>query len=908
MDVYAIDFETYYAPGYSLTKSTTEEYVNDGQFEVIGLAIKKNDEPTEWFSGDDAEVASFLSGFDFSGAAILCHNTMFDGAILQWRYGINPKRWLDTMSMARFMHGVHDSVSLAAMAQRYGVGEKGDEVVNAMGKRRGDFNKLELAKYAEYCVNDVDLTYAIYSAMIANGFPTKELRIIDLTLRMYIQPTLNIDCGVLTARKQEVVEEKDRLLSSLMQEFGVESTEEVRAVLASNKKFAGLLESRGVNVPMKVSATTGKDTYALAKKDPGFIDLAESEDDFVSTICSVRLDTKSTIEESRIDRFLGVAERNDFKLPVPLNYCGAHTGRWGGKDSINLQNLPSRNPKKKALKNSITAPPGHVIIDCDSSQIEARILAWLAGQEDVIEAFANKQDVYRLMGAAIYNKAPEDITGPERSLSKTVVLGCLAEGTLVLCESGWKPIETVTLEDKVWDGQNWVEHQGLLKKGFKETLNLCGVWLTPDHKVLCGNEWKDAQSVHLDGNTLYQTLATGAESWSSLAMSRGKTEGFEQSSYSAIAVDPNIPSTSTTSRISKVQGATLALYRSLMKLTEKAIGFMPTVWPTMHTGNAFSTAFRQPFHVATTPRTAHTALTVDGGYTFAKLGKMIGESFCGMSKPSMGGIGLSMRWTGLTTTRGTSPGISDLSPVPITSETVEKFLTYNQRFKDLRRNLPTYDLAFSGPKNRFTILSDAGPIVVHNCGYGTGWKKLQFELNASGVKLPEDECKQTINVYRRKNNRIVELWYEVDSAIKRMVAGREYNFGTRDCFVYDTDGFYLPNGYKIRYPGLHFQRKGEEIQYFYKGRKGLTPIWYGTVVENAVQGLARCVISDQMLLISKRYRPVLTVHDAIAVVVPEEEKDEAVAFVEETMRHVPRWAEGCPISCESGVGYSYGEC
>lgn len=617
MDIYTLDTETYYAPGYSLTKLTTEEYVNDGQFEVIGLAIKKNDEPTEWFSGDDAEVASFLSGFDFSGAAILCHNTMFDGAILQWRYGINPKRWLDTMSMARFMHGVHDSVSLAAMAQRYGVGEKGDEVVNAMGKRRGDFNKLELAKYAEYCVNDVDLTYAIYSAMIANGFPTKELRIIDLTLRMYIQPTLNIDCGVLTARKQEVVEEKDRLLSSLMQEFGVESTEEVRAVLASNKKFAELLESRGVNVPMKVSATTGKDTYALAKKDPGFIDLAESEDDFVSTICSVRLDTKSTIEESRIDRFLGVAERNDFKLPVPLNYCGAHTGRWGGKDSINLQNLPSRNPKKKALKNSITAPPGHVIIDCDSSQIEARILAWLAGQEDVVEAFANKQDVYRLMGAAIYNKKPEDITGPERFLSKTVVLGC---------------------------------------------------------------------------------------------------------------------------------------------------------------------------------------------------------------------------------------------------------------------------------------------------GYGTGWKKLQFELNASGVKLPEDECKQTINVYRRKNNRIVELWYEVDSAIKRMVAGKEYNFGTRDCFVYDTDGFYLPNGYKIRYPGLHFQRKGEEIQYFYKGRKGLTPIWYGTVVENAVQGLARCVISDQMLLISKRYRPVLTVHDAIAVVVPEEEKDEAVAFVEETMRHVPRWAEGCPISCESGVGYSYGEC
>lgn len=615
MDLYTIDLETFYSAGYSLSRITTEEYVNDPQFEVIGLAIKKNDEPTEWYSGDD--VAGFLSKFDLASGGILCHNTMFDGAILQWRYGINPKRWLDTMSMARYMHGVHDSVSLASMAQRYRVGEKGDEVVHALNKRRVDFSKAELARYGEYCVNDVDLTYKIFCSMVDAGFPQKELRVIDLTLRMYIQPTLWIDCGVLTGRKHEVIEEKDKLLTSLMSELGVETTEEVRAVLASNKKFAELLERRGITVPMKTSPTTGKETYALAKKDPGFIELYEGDDDFISLACSVRLDTKSTIEESRIDRFLGIADRNDFKLPIPLNYCGAHTGRWSGKDSINLQNLPSRNPKKKALKNSITAPPGHLIIDCDSSQIEARILAWLADQSDVVEAFANKQDVYRLMGSAIYNKAPEDITKEERFLSKTVVLGC---------------------------------------------------------------------------------------------------------------------------------------------------------------------------------------------------------------------------------------------------------------------------------------------------GYGTGWKKLQFELNASGVKLPDNECKQIIHIYRRKNSQITEVWADAEMAIKRLIAGKPYKIGTKDCFVYDTDGVYLPNGYKIRYPGLHFQRKGEEVEYFYKGRKGLTPIWYGTIVENLVQGLARCVISDQMLLISKRYRPVLTVHDAIAVVVPEEEKDEAVAFVEETMRFVPKWAEGCPISCESGVGFSYGDC
>ena len=906
MDLYAIDLETFYDAGYSLSKMTTEEYVNDQRFEVIGLAIKKNGGPTEWYSGDD--VAGFLSKFDLANGAILCHNTMFDGAILQWRYGVNPKKWIDTMSMARYMHGVHESASLASMAQRYGVGEKGDEVVHAMGKRRVDFSKVELAKYGEYCINDVDLTYDIFSAMLAAGFPLKELRVIDLTLRMYIQPTLHIDCGVLIARKQEVVEEKNRLLSSLMGEFQVESTEEVRAVLASNKKFAELLESRGVNVPMKVSPTTGKETYALAKKDPGFIELTESEDDFIPLVCSVRLDTKSTIEEGRIDRFLGVASRNDFKLPVPLNYCGAHTGRWSGKDSINLQNLPSRNPKKKALKNSITAPPGHVIIDCDSSQIEARILAWLAGQEDVIEAFANKQDVYRLMGSAIYDKAPEDITPEERFLSKTVVLGCLAEGTLVLCENGWKPIEQVTTEDQVWDGIEWVNHQGLLKKGSKETLNLCGLWLTPDHKVLCGTEWKDAQSVHQDASTLYQTLVTGAESLSSLAMWQGSTGGYEPSSSNATAVDLNTRSTITTSRTSEVHGAIRARLQSLTRRTGKVIGFTPTQWPTTGTESGFSTDYPPRLLAATLPGVSLINPMGAEEYTFATSGAKTDGLFYGMYKRSMGGIDRITKWIGQTTTGATSPETSGSYRATPTSKTVEKYLSYSQKSKSLRKNLQTYDLAFSGPRNRFTVLTDAGPVIVHNCGYGTGWKKLQFELNASGVKLPDDECKQTINVYRRKNDRIVELWYEAEAAIKRMISGGKYSFGIRDCFMYDHDGVYLPNGYKIRYPGLHFQRKGEEIQYFYKGRKGLTPIWYGTVVENAVQGLARCVISDQMLRIAKRYRPVLTVHDAIAVVVPEEEKDEAVAFVEESMHHVPRWAEGCPISCESGVGFSYGEC
>jgi len=613
VDIYTIDLETYYDKDYSLSKLTTEEYINDPRFELIGLSIKKNECTAEWYSGED--VAGFLKGFDFSGSMIVCHNTMFDGAILDWKYGVKPKVWADTMSMARFVRGVHESASLAALAKAYGLGEKGTEVINALGKKRQDFSTAELARYGEYCINDTELTYALFKQLVM-GVSKAELKLIDMTLRMFIEPVLEIDQGVLVHRHQEIIQEKQAMLNSLKEKLNVDSAEEVRSILASNKKFAELLTQYGVDTPMKQSPTNPEKMIpALGKKDGGFIELQDHEDPFIRALCGIRLNTKSTMEQGRIENFIEIAKRNDDKLPIPLNYCGAHTSRWGGKELINLQNLPSRDPKKKALKNSITAPPGYVVINCDSSQIEARIVAWLAGQEDILDAFKNKKDVYRLMGGRIYSMKPEEITKDQRFVSKVVVLGA---------------------------------------------------------------------------------------------------------------------------------------------------------------------------------------------------------------------------------------------------------------------------------------------------GFGVGWRRLQAELNASGVKLSDEECKKIIRIYRENNHKIVELWSQADECLEKMLFGRPYSFGIRDCLRFDADGITLPSGYTIRYPGLHIEEVDNKPKYFYKSRKGVEKIYSATLVENVVQGLARCVVGEQMLLISKRYRPALTVHDAAVVVVPEEDKDAAVAFVKDCMSFVPKWAEGLPVACESGVDFSYG--
>ena len=129
---------------------------------------------------------------------------------------------------------------------------------------------------------------------------------------------------------------------------------------------------------MKVSPATGKQTHAFAKNDEAFKELLEHDNPQVQAIVAARLGIKSTLEETRTERFIKIAERGT--LPIPLRYYAAHTGRWGGDDKVNMQNLPRKSPLKKA----IIPPPDHVFIDCDSSQIEARTLAWLAGQDDLV--------------------------------------------------------------------------------------------------------------------------------------------------------------------------------------------------------------------------------------------------------------------------------------------------------------------------------------------------------------------------------------------------------------------------------------------------------------------------------------------------------------------------------------------
>lgn len=409
MSTITIDFETFYSKTFSLSKMTTEAYIRSPEFEVIGVGVKQDNSPAVWFSGTTKEIGEFLSQYDWANSKVIAHNMAFDGAILSWHFGIVPKYYIDTLSMARPVTQATVGGSLAKLAIKYGLGEKGTEVVDALGKRRLEFTSSDLEQYGNYCKNDVELTYKLFK-VLRQYSTSAELFIIDLMIRMYTDPVLQLDKESLEEHLIAVRAKKQRLMDKIDQSIG-------REALMSNPQFAEVLKKLGVEPPTKTSLRTNKETYAFGKNDLAFKALLEHPDERVQAVVAARLGVKSTLEETRTESFIGIAERGS--LPIMLNYYGAHTGRASGGDKINLQNLP----RGGALRHAIKAPEGHVLVASDSSQIEARVVAWLAGQDDLVGAFAEGRDIYSEFATSVYGKTVTKADKVARFVGKTCILG-----------------------------------------------------------------------------------------------------------------------------------------------------------------------------------------------------------------------------------------------------------------------------------------------------------------------------------------------------------------------------------------------------------------------------------------------------------------------------------------------------
>ncbi len=419
MAVITIDFETYYSKDYSLKRMSEVDYILDPRFEVIMCAIKDGDAPTVVYT-EPAQVRIALSEIDWDNSALLSHNTRFDGAILAWHYGKTPGLYLDTLSMARAVtHPVMGKSSLAALADWMRLPAKGTEVESAIGLTRADFTPSMLSAYADYCAHDVDLCRMIFDRFIKKSFPKSEMKVIDLALRMFIEPQVQLDPMKLAENLNMVRAEKAQAFASV--------SHIPQDVFSSNNKFAALLQSYGIEVPEKISPITGKTTWALAKNDRDFKDLCANTDlkPEVQAVLACRLGVKSTIDETRASTLLNLSQQDwsatlgkSCWCPVPYRYYGAHTGRFSGDGGYNFANLRRGSP----IRDAISAPAGWRIVHRDSSQIEARLVAWLAKCEPLVEAFAEGRDVYCEFASKFYKREVTKADTLRRFTGKTAIL------------------------------------------------------------------------------------------------------------------------------------------------------------------------------------------------------------------------------------------------------------------------------------------------------------------------------------------------------------------------------------------------------------------------------------------------------------------------------------------------------
>lgn len=457
-----IDFETFYDREFSLSKITPLQYILDPRFEVIGAsiridthdisvngnsAIRPFDRKAVWFERD--ALLKILHSIPWERAAIVSHNVQFDGAILAWVYGIVPALYMDTLGMARaLIYPYTGRASLKKVAEYLGLPPKQEDViVNAVGWRLENFLADEAMggqryrAYRGYCEHDSNLCVGILDKL-APQIPREEILMMDMVTRMAVQPQFALDRDVLSEHLKNVREGKTKLLSQLRDAgiiAGSENDADARKPkeLMSDEKLAGLLKNLGVEPPTKISPRTKTEVYAFAKTDAEFTALEEHDNFLVQAVVSARLGVKTTIEETRTERFIGICDTGwpsasrmsmlppalvpeTLPMPFPLKYSGAHTHRFSGDWKLNLQNLGRKSPLRRAL----IAPPGFKIVSADASQIEARVVCWLAGATKVLNDFRNKNDPYLRLAERIYQRPLTKEANPdERFVGKTGVLG-----------------------------------------------------------------------------------------------------------------------------------------------------------------------------------------------------------------------------------------------------------------------------------------------------------------------------------------------------------------------------------------------------------------------------------------------------------------------------------------------------
>ena len=571
MRIVVLDLETYWnSKDYTLSKIGPISYIRDSRFSAQLMSYIVTDASTMTYDrvrvAEHDNIPAVLAALklDAPDVVTVAHNgNGFDFLILSEIYHVVPRIAIDTMCMERWT-GVSriQNESLKSMAKFFQCGEKVEGTVISDGRKwPEDFTPDERTAFIQYCRNDTEQCFLSFKAMLP--FMTADaLLFSSITAKMACNPVLRLDDDMLTAYLNELSDKVTKARNDINKMFMFKSDEDFLKAIRSSASFVKMLELLGRKPPMKYSVAKSETkrkkleaegktnlseedyavyTPALAKSDLDFVSMASDADERVALLVRTRLENNSSIQRSRAETFHALA-KSGRPMPVMLNAFKAHTSRYtagnseGSSDKLNLQNLSKRDPSQLTLRKAVQAPEGMSLVACDSSQIEARILAYVANETELVDAFRRGADPYADLAEKIFQIPSEKIhkgakSGDKklkayRNVGKTGILSCLAGDTEVLTNNGWKPIVTVSKDDKLWDGVQWVAHQGLVCNGEKNTIDVDGVRMTPDHMVLSGSSWEQASVCVQTRSYLNRALRTGAallETWRSTIGDGGNT-------------------------------------------------------------------------------------------------------------------------------------------------------------------------------------------------------------------------------------------------------------------------------------------------------------------------------------------------------------------------------------------------
>lgn len=431
----ALDFESHQDEECSLARLEVVRYVAHPRFRVHGLAVATANadtgDITAEFSRDPARLLRALAdrlGPRLDQATVVMHNARFDAYLLQRLYGLSPRFLLCTRSLYYGLGGRRrqGEGTLAALAQAYGLGTKGDIPPCLDVEQLSEEQTAALTEYAE---KDARLTLSLARELLPRiRWPEVELPLITHTVRLFSERAFAFDIAGARHLLREVEEDDERVLD----EAGLDESHTAHTV---QRRLVLALARVGRAMPTKA----GKDgpVPALAKDDPEAAALLSDPDPRVAALArALRHLGSSHPTRSRLDTMLALAKAHVAGLPVDLAYCGAHTGRFTGQGGFNWQNLPSREEGPAArVRGLLHARGGHLLVVADAAQIESRLTAWLAGERQLLDAYAQGRDPYSEFAARLFGdevRKPREDDPPERARRLTALRAVGKEAVLAL--------------------------------------------------------------------------------------------------------------------------------------------------------------------------------------------------------------------------------------------------------------------------------------------------------------------------------------------------------------------------------------------------------------------------------------------------------------------------------------------